>query len=342
VSFLGWAALQLAASRLGASESLELSFEYAAPSECPQRSAFEAGVQARTEQAELASIAAPLRTFTVTIAASRRGYTGTLEFVDEHGAPASRRVEAAQCSEVVSGMALIAALILDSNVRRASAQAAAVAEPPPLPALPPTAREEPVTLPATTRAAPARAQHADRGRAPTRASLPRPALRVGLGAGATLGHLPSAAGAALFIDLQHSKLNLRLAGNFSPSTRDVDPGRRARLELLAVEASGCVASYVRGVVRITPCLFVELGSLQAEGLASEQLVRASSKTILWAATGPQARAHLGGSAWWVELGAGLSLPLVRHEFIFDTPDARVFEVPALTGRAALGAGLYFL
>jgi hypothetical protein len=299
--------------------------DYSAPADCPDQSAFVERVRARTERrrnAELAGIV-------VRITPAANGFAGELELVDDAGASVSRRVQGEQCDAVVTSLALITALTLDTNAP-AEAEITETAPPPPAPAAPPPA---PVPVfPAAPAPSPVASPSVSR----------RIAGRLGAAAGydAPLGAFSW--GLSGQLDWRQ-KLAVRLTAHLGSTERTLD-GRRAELRLIGVELSACPRWLLGSSVAIYPCGLFDLGSLSAKGVPGSELVSTDSAATLWAAVGPGLRlAWEPDVPFWAELHGRLLVPLVSHEFVFEDPPATVYEVAPnkVSAGAGVAAGVRF-
>lgn len=297
--------------------------EYSAPVECPDQSAFVERVRERTERGR----GAALTGFVVRITPAASGFAGELELVDETGATVSRRVQGEQCDAVVTSLALIAALALDTGSHVAGEVAAAPAAPAPVPA------PAPAPEPAPAKPAPAAAPP----------SAPRRIVaRVGAVAGYDAPLAAFSYGLLGQLDWRKSWA-FRLTAHFGNAERDVD-GRRAELRLIGIELSVCPRWIHGSGFAIYPCGLFDLGSLSAEGVPGSALVSTDSASTPWAALGPGLRlAWEPDVPFWAELHGRLEVPLVSHEFVFEDPPASVYKVEPkkVSAGAGVAAGVRF-
>ncbi len=132
-------------ARAAADEGGEpIALDYDAPAGCPDLSAFVTRIRARTSRARMAWPGEPARSFRVKVVAGPPA-RGTITVSDEHATEGARALEAASCTEVVDGLALITALAIDPEARTspvlspapssasASSAAPALSPAPPLP-----------------------------------------------------------------------------------------------------------------------------------------------------------------------------------------------------------------
>ncbi|HVY29320.1 MAG TPA: hypothetical protein VHB79_22330 [Polyangiaceae bacterium] len=307
-------------------------FQYAAPAECPDAASFSARVRLRTARGREAAPGELARTFIVNVGAQGSGFVGAIEFLDDAGVRVSRRLGGEQCESVVDSLALITALALDATLREEepATTSADATEPRSEPEL------EPESQPAKLAPIAALSPPAPRPRERWLRSA-----RLGV-----LGSYETTLAASPFgllgqLDWR-SGWALRLDGHFASSELTLDDGRRAKLRQLGLEASVCHSVFERDDFVLSPCAWLDVGSLRAEGQKSEQLTHTGAKTIMWVSVGPELRA-----AWepqlplWVELRATLGFPLNSYTFVFERPDATVYDVPTITAALGAAAGVRF-
>jgi hypothetical protein len=136
---------------------------------------------------------------------------------------------------------------------------------------------------------------------------------------------------------------LRLGAHYAWRELSVDAGRRARLRSQALTTGLCFFRLAARAFTLSPCAGLELGSLRAEGVPSEQLTSATAQSIWWATVGAEL-----GLAWqpsgpfWIELRGAAVFPLrAGYRFTFERPGVTAYEVPYVGGSGALGAGVRF-
>src|SRR5512141_197489 len=89
---------------------------YSAPAECPDQTAFEAGVSDRLSRPWKAAAGELARTIRIVVTKERGLLVARMAFTDAMGRSVSRAVSAETCDEVVSGIALVTALAIQSQV----------------------------------------------------------------------------------------------------------------------------------------------------------------------------------------------------------------------------------
>ncbi len=243
------------------------------------------------------------------------------------GAETEREVLGDTCEEVVSALALIAALAIDPH---------ASTVPTPVPVASPTTAE--VAQPI----APARAESP-----PHSGRAGREAWHLGtsVGASVTGGIGPQlAAGGALAIQL------------VAPRAWPVVPGASLGFERASSDASDsprgtatftwtvgflevCPLRYWLGPVSLAPCARFEAGTLTGVGY---DIVPSRSSTQAWAALGGAVRAEWSfAGPLFVSLEGGLRAPFVQPTFFFE-PDSVVYRPPDVAGAGSASLGAYFL
>jgi hypothetical protein len=85
---------------------------YHVPAGCPPEPEFVSSVRARGGRFEGVAPEARARSLEVTVRSGTQGFEGSLQVEDATGASAVREVHAAECSEVVKGLAVVAAIAL--------------------------------------------------------------------------------------------------------------------------------------------------------------------------------------------------------------------------------------
>jgi hypothetical protein len=305
-------------------------FQYRAPEACPTASDFADQVKQRTARGRSADPGELARTFSIEIDADEQGFVGSIEFLDDAGVPASRRVRGEQCDAVVSSLALITALALDATLREPdqTEPTAPPAAPTPRPALPS------VVVAASAPRAPLPPRKLERAVTSMRigasggyAGAER-AARLGI-----LGQLDFSGGGAL-------RLNAHYGGDEFVAD---DLGRRAKLRVQGLETSVCPWRYARSELSIAPCALVDVGSLRVSGVRDEQLTSARGETVLWATVGAELRfAWEPPAPFWAEARvAGVAALRQGYRFTFENPNRVAYEVPFASLSAGLSGGARF-
>ncbi len=329
------AILLLLAQRAGAEEE-RVALDYHAPDECPGKAAFESEVRARTAKVKFG---AEGRRFRVVVDRGESGGAGTLSIREGDAAPSERTLSGAACDEVVSALALVAALAVDplaSTAPRSELVLPAEPEPEPEPA--PAPKPEPAKAPVERVSSPPRPSPK-----PARAPAEPTQFRAGLRADLVSGPAPKpllAGGFELFLHrktlLGESGLGL---GFFAAQTGVGGPDlETARFRWLVGRVALCPLGAGRPLYYHL-CAASDLGALHAEGLA---IYQPEARTRLWADAGAVAVAGCEfGPHWYAGLAAGALVNLTRDRFFFEAPPRpeTVYDVPFATFFAGAGLGL---
>jgi len=310
-------------------ESEPVRVDYSAPTTCPGKEAFLDGILGRTARARRANDTDRARVFVVAITEGGQESRGHLAIRAPDGAETEREVVGDTCEEVVSALALIAALAIDPHAK---------AGPTAAPVTPPTAAPLNVAQPIT----PARAESPPHSEGAGRETWH---LGTSVGASVTGGIGPQlAAGGALAIQL------------VAPRTWPVVPGASLGFERASSDASDsprgtatftwtvgflevCPLRGWLGPVSLAPCARFEAGTLTGVGY---DIVPSRSSTQAWAALGGAVRAEWSfAGPLFVSLEGGLRAPFVQPTFFFE-PDSVVYRPPDVAGAGSASLGAYFL
>lgn len=254
-----------------------------------------------------------------------------------------REISGTSCDEVVGAIGLVTALAIDPRASTGK-------KPPPAPPAPRPARLAPRPLPAEPPLPDWRPIEADLVGDPLPAfpvAIPRVA-RWRIGARATIAIEPAARslfGGALVLERVLSSnlgASLRLAAEVAATgSFEAGPGGASFLRVMG-RVDGC-AFALRPVeaLSIVPCLSAEGGALRGSGVLRGSIQNVQVATVPWVALGllPVVALDLGRVA--IEAQAGPVFPLVRRQFVFESPDYLVHNVPPVTFAANLGASLSF-
>jgi hypothetical protein len=354
---LGVAALAAHASAQGSSSksSEPLRVDYRREGACPDGDAFFGAVRARTEKARPATGGEAARTLKVTVAEEARGSRGTLSIVAADGASSTsvREVRAATCDDVVSALALVAALAIDPEARTtpvalsptpapnassssAPSPDAGVLDAAPSPA--PTASASGSSSGSNTPSVPATA--AKPSATTPRQDLPespptkpvRLDFEVGVGAeGSTVLATRPAFSVLLGLDVARDSLfspafTLRASRSLT-GTAATSVGS-ASFVFSSVAVEPCPIRFrLAESVALLPCARLGIGYVDAVGSG---ITTPANATRLWGDVGAHARLNLMISRFLsLDLNGGLRVPLSRDRYYVE-PDATVFELPAVT------------
>ncbi len=332
----GAAALAAAATIRGvrADDFVPVQLEYEGPSVCPDGAAFTREVLARAPRARAAGPAERARALIARVKpGGGHGYDGVLIVRDTGGTTTERAVHAPSCDELVTALAVIAAMVIDPMTAKTGAIDAGSA-----------------LADATTDGA----EPADAGVAPEPVPVPAPAPEPApepvrreaweISAGAGVGVIGGSAPTLFFSVPVFFEVSRNGAGL-------VDPAFRMRFERTATAASEsgaftrtggsvdfCPIALRARSLRAQPCARVELAALAVSGRKVEPI---RSNLRPWFTLGPVARVRLElGSPVFVELEGALLLALVRDRF-FVEPGTLIYRAPLVGATTAFAVGLGF-
>lgn len=324
-----------------ADDPVPVQLEYEGPAVCPDAAAFTREVLARAPRARAAAPAERTRTLLARVKpGGGHGYDGVLVVRDVGGAMTERAVHAPTCDELVTALAVIAAMVIDPMTAKTGAIDAGLA-----PADATADVVEPTVADADGRAAlPVPEPPTPRPSEPPPGGAepkdPRWEMSVGAGGGAISGSAPMLLfSVPVFFEVSRSG-----AGVFSPALR-------IRFERTATAASESGAfARTGGAVDLCPialrarslraqsCARVELAGLSASGRAVEPI---RSGLRPWFALGPLARVRFElESPLFIELEGALLLAVVRDRF-FVEPGTLVYRAPLVGATTAFAVGLGF-
>jgi hypothetical protein len=300
---------------------------------CPSERQFLAMVVGRAAKNLVASERARSRKFYVTVAPHHGGTIGRLEIWSGTD-KASREVTGANCSEVVSALALFTALVIDPSASteppKPPEESARPIEPKRPPAPPPPI--EPDTRPPP---------RPDRRRMDEVLTGVRLVGEGGFTGGSALPN--TARGGGFFAQWRTPSFGAYRASGTYFTPVDTD---RSSFRFLAGRLDGCPVQLNLGrLVVFEPCLAVELGAVSASAKAATGLAP-SSERRWWVAGGLLGRARFAPFRWiFAELEGGASVPFTRYVFLLGTEtDIRgeVHRVPAVGWVLGLGLGARIL
>jgi hypothetical protein len=303
---------------------------YDAPAECPDQAAFEAGVSERLGRPWRAAPGELARTIRVVVTKEGGALVARMTFTDATGRPVSRTVSAQNCEEVVSGIALVTALAIQSQVFGEEVAASAGPAPSAAPAAAPsapTAASPPPRPPPTSR--PSTWVH-------------EVGLRFGVSSGLGPG-LPIGVGALWGLGpISHPSFVHVVADWYDTGTVDRG-GSSVRFQLLAGRLEVCPVRL--GLTRwllVPACAGVEAGRLTAAGRErTDVVVHPRTVHIAWAAAVLAPRLRLELSRVFAELVAEERFPFVPWTFKFNRPQGDIHEIPNVAFGAVAAVGLRF-
>lgn len=345
---LGVAALAAHASAQGSSSkpSEPLRVDYRREGACPDGDAFFGAVRARTERARPATSGEAARTLKVTVAEEARGSRGTLAIVAADGASSTsvREVRAATCDDVVSALALVAALAIDPEARTtpvalvpapssssSGAPDAGVNDgaPPPAPPASASNSASPSGLPA-----PPPTPSAPPPRKPLEPAPEKPVslgVEVGVGAeGSTVLATRPAFSVLLGLDVTRDSLfspALTLRASRSLAGTAATSAGSASFVFSNVALEPCPVRFrLAEGVSLLPCARLGVGYVDATGSG---ITTPANATRLWGDVGAHARVSLALARFFsLDFNGGVRVPVSRDRYYVE-PDATVYEIPAV-------------
>ena len=284
---------------------------------CGASGSFATRIMQRSSRLQLATTAERAIDFSLTIGRDGRAITGELGVHELDGTETVRSVAGASCDEVLSALALIAAVLVDPNaLREPSPPLADHVEPPPVP------------------------------------RPPSPSRRWGFGAGVGFGLESGVVTHSLFGE--SAQLEAALGGEGLVSPRFAlawvaglpDEVRftagTAHVSWSTARASGCPLRLpIYRSLTLRPCAAFDVGRLRVSG--DERSFQPTSQRVLWLALGAVGHFELRPiSPLLFGLDAGIVLPLSRDRFYFDreTPD-NTLRIPGIGFTLRLGVGVSF-
>lgn len=281
---------------------------YIAPESCPSQADFDAAVVQRLPGWKHDAEAE--RNVVVSIQSANTGFHGSVSL---DGAQ-PREVEGPRCDSVVRALALVTAVSLDPTAALSTEPMSDPAPPTPVPVAPPPTAPPPAPRPPLP--------------TPIQKESGPPSLGFGAGGALLFGPAPSPLyGFQAHVELGTSNrdLLLRLAGARSFTGATPVGSGEARFDLTQGELAGCYLP-VRAAISVLTCVITDVGSIQAEGEPSDELVETKTSTRLWAASG----GRLGfdfrvAGPLHVESSVGALIPWSKQTYIFDSTKESLAE-----------------
>ena len=293
--------------------------EYRSTSACPGEAAFLAAVRAQTPNLRPPISGGSTRRLAIDIVVADDAVVGTLRVDELDGTSSVREVEGPRCDAVASALALFTALTIDGGPTSSPARVAAPARP--RPALP-----------------------SARPRSSEAAGPSAPRVGIGALAGVFGGLAPALSGGVEpFFDWSawgRSGLapSLRVAVAFAASPNIATRGGTVGFLWLAGRLSACPWAVALGPFTGRPCAGLDAGILHGQG---GNIAHPAGSTRPWIAPTLSARTHWAvAPTTSVEVDAGISVPLLRDQFVFDAPTLEAHAVPSISG--FVGVGIAFL
>jgi hypothetical protein len=334
------------AGRARSDDAIRIRVDYAAASGCPSRAELVDEIRARSPRVVEAPAGEEAIGVAVRVTKERRGFAGTVTLRFAGAAPSSRTLAGASCSEVVAGLALMAAVAVDPILASAPIDASpavsASASSSPSSSASPPANDASSASPPIDAGAPDVVEAQDAATPAPSASPPPPAngWRWSVGAEASLVASPAPATlttALLFVDVARTSrfspsARLRLERSLHDNATPTTPGVTFAWTVASIDA--CPTSWSSASIRVEPCVRVHGGILEATGA---NVVPTRDSTRPWASVGPLARARWAlAPPLALEIEGALVVPLVRDRF-FSEPNVTVFQSAVLGWSAAAGA-----
>lgn len=297
------------------------SLAYSVPSNCPEREDFVASLVSRSRGAHEVP-ESPRVALAVELEGSGERAWGTLTVKLADGQESRREIPAALCSEVLSSMAVISAMILDGGGLDATPPASDVAVSPAPPTTPAQPPQQVLPDAAPPRPPPSRSE--------------RSRFSALLGVGPQSGVAPSVVAryfAGLGLVFERASLvspTVDLTASLAQSGREQSDFGDARFRLLAVNLTVCPLRWsVSSSLVLRPCVPLELGSLRGIG---DNTAADQTQYMPWLGVGAAGRAEYALSrVVRLELEARATVLAWSDRFVFE-PDYVVHDVP----RVALG------
>jgi hypothetical protein len=295
---------------------------YEASSGCPGSDVFLGQVRARVGAAWEAPPNELARTIEVRVTGGAERSVARIDFVDENNQPISRVVTAKTCDEVVTGIALVTALAIESRI----AEAVGKSEPA-------TSTAAPVAsgTPAAQGAQDERKVVAPAAPAPVRPPPEEPSAPphydIGGGVVASAGALPGITFGFLgFVGLGwKGGPDLRIGGGLS-NTGNVNStvngnAYESKFTLALARASTCPLAF-GGAVRFLPCAGLEIGSISAKGFDASRTglrVEGGEASAVWVAPFAALRVDVTWEVLFVEAELAFAFPVLppRRDFVFQ-------------------------
>ncbi len=325
--------------------------EYRAPTECPNAANFIAEVSARTHRAHLSDAATnadpATSTITVAVAADGAAFRGTLRIARAETVTSERAVTGDTCVEVVSALALIAALELDPGASTAALPAAVAtttpSAPPPATSTAPPPSATPFVLDPTL---PARAPASLATPPRTTSGRERVRFSAGIEGDAIVGLVPSALlGGGAFAEAfapWRGAPSIRLSAFAAAAHPTFTGSIGARVQFALARLDVCPLALGGRPIELRFCATLDGGVIMTRG-SGVDVPQSVAKP--WFAPGLRSRVSwTTPSGIFAELGGGLTVPLVRYPFDYDegtNPPLRAYRVSPIGAAVTVSAGYHF-
>jgi hypothetical protein len=319
----------LCAGQSLAQQTEPIRLAYHAAAGCPGRESFIAQVQARTPRARFTGDEAAGQLVVVSaevLDGRARGTIGT-------GSGRPREVSADNCADVITALALIAALTVDPNAISTSTLPSPAKAPPSAtpPAQPPPERSAPAER---------RARWSPDWFFGTGGRFD---ASTGIGVAESIKLL----GGSTWIESGARMVGIlvpsvRVSGRYASSPTVSAGGGAAHFRLLVARLDASPVRFEFGPAALVPYLALEFGELRGRAEAAGPITTARNQGRTWwcAAEGLALEVELR-EPFHLTLYGELRQPLARYRFVFEDPDLDVAEVPKQELGAGLGVGARF-
>jgi hypothetical protein len=336
-----------AAAEEGRTENIRL--DYVATAGCPSEQEFETRVRARTVRVQFAPNGAGARVFDVRLEQGPPA-TGRVTVRRAQSSEGTRSVRADTCADVADALALVVALAVDPAALMAPAPPspphAAESPPPSIDIAAPSPSPSPTAEPPTAEP-PSASPPVPR---PETAPMPSTQARhrevyLGTDLAVATGTAPTTlVGASPYVGWASST-----ASTLAPSARigfvhattgaiDV-PGGAAVFAWSVGRLDGCATAWANRPARLSTCVHLEGGSLEATGV-HVPAPRAQSRA--WLGVGPLLRGEWSfASPLFVEAEVAAMAHVIADRFLF-LPDTTAYQVPRAGVFGSIGLGVFFL
>lgn len=345
------------APAIAAKDPPRLFVSYHAPTTCPDRAAFIQRLLVRVPAASLTDDARLGSIVSVTLSADGDQILGRMEFDDETGRSVMRVVRASRCDEVVTGMAFVTALAIETpgvapskgsgqTVTPANSEDArrrSPSEVPPQP-VPPVEQVHQPRIVASTHDSPKGEPTPPKPGPPFTHEV---GFRVGIVHGLVGPGTAMGAGVEWGFGPRPLLPIFRVAATWTDDRGTVTTSQRqdgAHFQLIASEAQLCM-----GLVLIAPtaltgafCSGLEFGRYIAEGIpAAATQTTANRYVMFWSSSVSNLHVRVEGDHIFFDFSPSIRLPFVRREFVTLTPSSDVHRIPLLAFGAAWSVGVSF-
>ncbi len=330
---------------------------YHAPPTCPDRAAFIQRLLGRVPAASLTDDARLGSVVSVTLAADGDQILGRMEFDDETGRSVMRVVRASRCDEVVTGMAFVTALAIETpGVAPSKATGQTVTtgnsaddsssrprEVTPQPEPPVEQVHQPMMA----------ASNHDSPKAEPTPPKPRPPYthEVGFRVGIVHGLVGpgTAVGAGVEWGLGPRPLLpiFRVAATWTDDRGTLATSQRqdgAHFQLLASEAQLCVGRVLIAPTALTFafCSGLEFGRYLAEGIPAAATQTTSKRHVMfWSSSVSNLHVRVEGDHIFFDFSPSIRLPFLRREFVTLVPSSEIHHIPMVAFGAAWSVGVSF-